>query len=78
MFQFNNLFALIICITEKEFSEIGIQDEGGNPDNATVEDGGRVSKSVNKSRSSLAPVQEGEIMEFKDSFALNDEESWVK
>ncbi len=55
---------------EKEYSEISTQDEGGDPDSAQVE-------AKTKQKSSLEPLHEDDVMEFDNSFPLNDENSWV-
>ena len=57
--------------TEKEYSEISTQDEGGDPNSAQVE------ANKTKQKSSLEPLHEDEVMEFEDSFPLNDESAWV-
>ncbi|KAK7096390.1 hypothetical protein V1264_005690 [Littorina saxatilis] len=61
----------------KEFAEVAIQDEGGDPASALVEEnklktpGTRQSR---RSRSTLAPVEEFDG--YEDSFDLDDEQSW--
>ena len=53
-------------------SEVGIQDEGGDPNSAQV-DSKPPTRGTGKSM--LDPVQE---MEFDDEFELTDEEKWVR
>lgn len=55
-----------------DFAETSIQDEGGDPATAHVE-----TRQSKKTKSSLEPVREGEVVEFSDSFDLKDEEAWV-
>ena len=69
---------LLFVESGKEYADSSIQDEGGDPNSAIVEDskvktpGTRQSR---RSRSTLAPVEE--IEGFEDAFELSDEQSWV-
>ena len=65
-------------VAGKEFTEVAIQDEGGDPTSALYEEnkiktpGTRHSR---RSKSTLAPVEEFE--DFEDAYDLSDEQSWV-
>ncbi|KAL5020532.1 hypothetical protein ScPMuIL_003424 [Solemya velum] len=61
---------------------ISVQDEGGDPNNAQVEEGAKGSKpgsfkQSQRPQSKLETVQETDSSEFNDAFSLLDDESWA-
>lgn len=48
------------------------QDEGGDPNSALAE-----TRQSKRAKSTLEPVQEGDIIEFSDKYDLKDESAWV-
>ena len=59
-----------------EFAEVSVQDEGGDPNKASVEKN-EASRQPTRQSKNLEPVVETGDQEFTDVFDLADEESWV-
>ncbi|KAL3884703.1 hypothetical protein ACJMK2_024815 [Sinanodonta woodiana] len=58
----------------KEYAEVSVQDEGGDPNTAHFQ-----SIEVNRQpvrQSKLQPVKEGDVAEFTDAFDLSDNNAW--
>ena len=57
--------------SSKDMADSTSQDEGGDPNSALAE-----TRQSKRAKSTLEPVQEGDIIEFSDKYDLKDESAW--